>query len=199
MLERSLRRSVEVRQKLRLHALRRRARLVHPLHRRLKVEVLAQHALDGAGAVVSTVEHPDALPSRVVDDGVGILAGGNIRDRLERPQVEGHDLALAAAGNKTAVQVSGQRHSVHPFHAADFGNQFSGIGVHHHDTIRACDVSPARVRIDREIIPAPDAAKGKSIGDLVYRRACNLCGGDRQRNHRQAKQDSHAYQTWRFP
>ena len=54
-------------------------------------------------------------------------------------------------------------------------NHFSGIGVHHHDTIRAGDVSPARVRIDGEVIPAPGPAEGKSLGDLVRRGGCNLC------------------------
>ena len=78
-------------------------------------------------------------------------------------------------------------------------DQFSGVDIHHHDAIRARDISPARVRIDGKVIPTSAAAEWQSLNDFVGRRGCNLCGGETaKRNQRQAKQHSHACQALRF-
>ena len=65
------------------------------------------------------IENVNLLVSRFVNQGIGILAGVDFRNRLERLQIDHARLGLFAVGGKTATQLRNSDKAMHAGRAAD--------------------------------------------------------------------------------
>src|SRR5208282_2588722 len=77
------------------------------------------------------VHYVDALGERLVDDGIGLLAHLDSRERLQRLQIEGHDGIGASSGNVAAPKFSSNGDAVDARRARNGADHGERVGIQH--------------------------------------------------------------------
>ena len=81
--------------------------------------------------LAAPVEGVDLAPTRLVENGVRVLAGGHLGDGLQCLQVDDTRLVLAAIARKTPPQLRREGNAMHPGRVRDLADDLVAAGVDH--------------------------------------------------------------------
>src|SRR6266446_4205506 len=122
---------------------------------------------DGGGVLAASVQGEDALGNRVVDDGVGIGAGGDGAEGLERLEVENGDVVGAAVADVAAAEIGNDSDAVDALGVRNIALDRVGICIHDDDMRGVRDVDAACISVNRDVIPALVAGNRKSLYEVI--------------------------------
>jgi len=98
------------------------------------------------------------MGDRLIDDGIGILAGLDFAGCLAGFEVEDSDVVAGAVAGKAFAEIVGDGDSVHARGVGNGGNDFIGGGVDHFGLGGMRDVEPMVGAVDVNIVPAGGSA-----------------------------------------
>src|ERR1700681_1648075 len=93
----------------------------------------------------------------MIQDRVGILAGGNLRFDFERFQIEDSNLGGSAQADKTNAEIGSYSDAMYAGRVRNVTNHGATFGIQHGDMCGACDVYAMSFWVDGDVVP-PSAA-----------------------------------------
>ena len=137
-------------------------------------------AIEDRGVLAAAIEREYVLRRRIVEDGVGIVAGDlHFGDRRQIAEIENRHRAGAAVADEAAAQIGRDGDAVHAFGLGDRADDFLMIEVHDLDAIAVRNVQPSCGAVDSEVIPAAVTSDVDVTGDVIGS-ADLSCGNDQQ-------------------
>src|SRR5581483_5459955 len=119
-----------------------------------------------------------AMRGRLVENGIGVLAGWDASDHGKGLQLEDDDRVGAAGADVAAPQIVRERDTVDPRRVADLAGQDELAAVHDLDLRAMRHEYPRAGGVKSQIVPALVPREGNLVCQVVARRGI---GSDRSR------------------
>src|ERR1700732_2288500 len=104
----------------------------------------------------------------VIQDGVRVFAGSNLRVDFQRFQIEDGNLGGSAFADETNAEVGSWSDAVYARRVGNVTSDRATFGIEHGDMRGARDENAVRFWIDGDVVPAPAAFKGDFFQDFEF-------------------------------
>ena len=147
--------------------------------------------IDGGGVATAPVEGEHALAGGIVEDRVGVLAGGlDLLQPCERVQIKHHDEARAPDADVPAAEVRCQRDPVHARGIGDLAGHCQLVGIDHQHARAVRDEQAMTTGFQSEVVPALVPRQGHLVGNAVLRAGVRVRRA-RQQQRGDERRESH--------